>query len=346
MTVLKAQREVANLIPFIRDLSPALRRAYVLSFSPALYIRESRHMKGLYRLTIDDVLENRNFPDRIARGSYPADLQPLTWDGVGIVLGKPANYSIPLRSLLPPNIVNLMVVGRSASYTSLAFTSARTIPVEIVVGESAGIAAAVAKLNKVSLHQLAATPALCEKIQSYLRFRGHTIDDGTAYKAYNPKDEIYVKAKFLRSIAVYAVGYENSMGLDIPLGEQFLAKLLHYFTQRVCYENALKIFTIPAHDGKGSGVLSQENALRMMTQNWNSLCDHLKLPGSAVPESMSWEEAARRDFVPQRLKSGGVFRSALTRGEACLILYHQYRNLRLLTHRPTDDIEAAEAMLK
>ena len=64
-----------------------------------LYVRETRHIQGEYRLTITDVLENRDHWDRIAHGSYPVDIQPTAPDNLGNVIGKPAIYSIPFAVL-------------------------------------------------------------------------------------------------------------------------------------------------------------------------------------------------------------------------------------------------------
>ena len=78
--------------------------------------------------------KNRDHWDRIAHGSYPVDIQPTAPDNLGNVIGKPAIYSIPFRCLVPLQVENLLVVGRSASYDSLPHGSARVIPVGMATG--------------------------------------------------------------------------------------------------------------------------------------------------------------------------------------------------------------------
>lgn len=98
-------------------------------------MRESRHIIGEYQLTIDDVLENRDCWDKIAIGSYPVDVQPTAQQTYGTVVGNPDRYAIPYRSIVPLEVENLLVVGRSASYKSLAAGSARVIPIGMAEGE-------------------------------------------------------------------------------------------------------------------------------------------------------------------------------------------------------------------
>ena len=116
----KAQEELKLIIPFMNKHVPGFKDAILTTVAPELYIRETRHMKGLYRLTIDDVLENRDFDDRIGFGSYPVDIQSFSPTEPGYIVGNPKQYAVPFRSIVPPNLPNLLVVGRSASFDSLA----------------------------------------------------------------------------------------------------------------------------------------------------------------------------------------------------------------------------------
>lgn len=67
---------------------------------------------------------------------------------VGIILGNPDRYGVPFRCLVPVDIDGMLVVGRSASYTSLAAGSARVIPLGMAEGDAAGVAAAYGINNK------------------------------------------------------------------------------------------------------------------------------------------------------------------------------------------------------
>jgi hypothetical protein len=114
--------------------------------APQLYVRESRHLLATYILTLGDIITSRQFPDEIAVAAYPVDLQAVSPEERERTLFAPVTgYGIPLRSLIPARgPANLMVVGRSAGYTSEAHGSARVVPVGMCEGEAAGITVAYA----------------------------------------------------------------------------------------------------------------------------------------------------------------------------------------------------------
>lgn len=128
-------------------------------FPPVLYVREARRMEGAYFLTEKDILEEVDKPDSIGIGSFPVDSHDCqriaTPDGFineGTIfpkhmktrrIGRP--YQMPYRAITPKagECSNLLVpVCLSASH--VAFSSVRVEPAWIVLGQSAGIAAAVA----------------------------------------------------------------------------------------------------------------------------------------------------------------------------------------------------------
>lgn len=106
----------------------------------AFYFRENRHFSGLYRLDVNEVLENKYFDDTVAMGSYPVQSGKFADRGVYLA-GEPVQYGIPLGCLVPPEPGNLMMVGAKASYSSLASTSAGALGVGIAEGEASGVTA-------------------------------------------------------------------------------------------------------------------------------------------------------------------------------------------------------------
>jgi hypothetical protein len=169
----RAEHELPSIIEYMHRL-PGFENAELVSTAPELYIRETRHMKGLYRLSILDVLENHDFEDRIAFGAYPVDIQKSDRRRADQVVGKPRHYAIPFRSIVAPTVSNLLVASRSASYDSLAHGSARTIPTGMAVAEAAGVAAAYANVHHVSFPDMASDPGFyhVHRIQKILN-RNH-----------------------------------------------------------------------------------------------------------------------------------------------------------------------------
>ena len=111
-----------------------------------LGIRESRRVTGDFRLSHDDLLRKRKFPDAIARCNYPVDIHSPT--GGGTTYTTPADYSdyyeIPYRCLLPRGCDNLLTAGRIISSDHVVNSSLRIMPVACSTGQGAGAGAVLA----------------------------------------------------------------------------------------------------------------------------------------------------------------------------------------------------------
>ncbi len=120
-----------------------------------LYIRMARRMRGRYVMTQADLALQTEIPDSIGLGYYNVDIYPcrmvvledgrLATEGETWELLSPGPYPISYRSLTPneEECSNLLVsVCISASHVACA--SIRMEPTFMIMGESAGIAAALA----------------------------------------------------------------------------------------------------------------------------------------------------------------------------------------------------------
>jgi hypothetical protein len=138
-------------------------------WSPQLYVREGRRMDGRYTLTQKDVLEDPKKDDAIAVSSFPIDSHDCRRialpDGVineGTIMpvripGRRHGYAyhVPYRAITPSasECTNLLVpVALSA--THVAYSSIRVEPTWMTIGQSAGIAAALAAKAGVSVQAL------------------------------------------------------------------------------------------------------------------------------------------------------------------------------------------------
>ncbi|MBD3185780.1 FAD-dependent oxidoreductase, partial [Candidatus Bathyarchaeota archaeon] len=112
--------------------------------SPIIGIREGARIKGEYILTVDDCRRGRSFPDGIAVGHYPLDAHDPTDDKRTYILERSElrvpPYDIPLRSLIPAGMKNLMVAGRNLSADQLALSSARVMTTCCAMGQAAATA--------------------------------------------------------------------------------------------------------------------------------------------------------------------------------------------------------------
>ncbi|MCF8012308.1 MAG: FAD-dependent oxidoreductase [Clostridiales bacterium] len=221
-----AARELPHIVDFISREVPGLKGAKLAGKAPELYIRESRHIAGEYRLTINDVLENRDFYDRAAFGSYPVDIQAAGPSSKGYVLGDPTQYAVPFRSLIPEKVNNLLVVGRSASYSALAAGSARTIPVGMAAGQFAGAAAALAMEKDKSFRELAESCSQMQQLQERLNNQGMELKPADIEPPKVTGHWAYPGLKFMRRLGLASGGYNNDYKLDSEMSEQRFMKLL------------------------------------------------------------------------------------------------------------------------
>ena len=216
--IARGQEELAYIVPYLRENCVGFENAELVSTAEQLYVRESRHIIGKYQLTIDDVLENRDCADKIAIGGYPVDVQPTATQTYGTVIGNPDRYAISYGCLVPEKIENLLVVGRSASYKSLAAGSARVIPLGMACGEAAGVAAAYAVNNDIAPSAIYGDEQAIAAIQKTLRAQGAYLED------FDLPEEVmshwaYSGVKTLRSLGLLDGGYNNDYGLDNELGK-------------------------------------------------------------------------------------------------------------------------------
>ena len=125
-------------------------------FPPQLYVREARRMKGAYLVTQADCRDHPDKPDSIGLASYPVDSHHV--QRLVLADGRIANegnfnnqswgifiHEVPYRAITPrrDDCGNLLVpVCLSASHVSYA--SIRMEPVFLILGQSAGTAAAMA----------------------------------------------------------------------------------------------------------------------------------------------------------------------------------------------------------
>jgi len=208
-----AKAELPYVVKHMQELYPEFAGLEWDAVAPELYIRETRHMQGEYRLTMIDVLENRDQWDRIAFGSYPVDIQRISPTDNGAVMSHPLKYAIPFRSIVPLKVDNLLVVGRSGSFDTLPHGSARVIPVGMATGQAAGAAAKLAMDKNVSFRELSASKEHIATLQDMLNKQGMEL------KPYQPKPEFYMEQKAYEglktvvSMGLVIGGYDNK-GFD------------------------------------------------------------------------------------------------------------------------------------
>lgn len=147
---IEGRRQVQELVTFLKKEIPGFEDSYLQTTAPQIGVRESRRVMGEHVLTAEELLAACKFDDVIARGSYPVDIHNPTGEGTIIQRLKEGEwYDIPLRSLIPLKVQNLLVGGRPISANHEAHSAIRVQPIAIAIGQAAGAAAGLCALNNV-----------------------------------------------------------------------------------------------------------------------------------------------------------------------------------------------------
>ena len=237
----RAKAELENIIPYLQDEFWGFSDCQLVGTADDLYVRESRHITCEYNLTIDDVLENRWQDDAICVTAYPVDVQPTKTQTYGTVVGYPDQYAIGYKSLVPQDVDGLLVVGRSAGYTSLAAGSARIVPTGMACGEAAGVAVAVAKSLDKSPRDLVDNSAAISMIQDFLVDQGAKLDHTQTHE--DVMDHwAYPGVKVLRSLGVLDGGYDNNYYLDDAITMNRYQNMVNNAVKKAGFELSDKIY--------------------------------------------------------------------------------------------------------
>lgn len=209
----KGKKETEHILQFLRKEFQGFESAEIAEYPTELYVRETRHILAEYQLPMADLWQNRDHWDSIAIGGYPVDVQAQSINDLGFVISHPVQYGIPFRSLVPLEIDGLLVVGRSAGYSSLAAGSARIVATGMATGEAAGAAAALAIEQNVSFRELSKNKSLIEQLRNILKEQGAYLDHFQLDYPY--QDKWYNEAILtLMDYGFLVAGYQNTLPLD------------------------------------------------------------------------------------------------------------------------------------
>ncbi|MFW6157957.1 MAG: FAD-dependent oxidoreductase, partial [Planctomycetota bacterium] len=128
---IEGRRQADRLARWLVDEVPEFRGAYVESLAAHVGVRETRRIRGRYRMTRDDVIDGARFDDGIARSGYFIDIHapsgPTDPHAVPDASGGGAStkegfrpkryYEVPFRCLQPATCENLLVACRAISTT-------------------------------------------------------------------------------------------------------------------------------------------------------------------------------------------------------------------------------------
>ncbi|SFK68895.1 FAD dependent oxidoreductase [Paenibacillus sp. 1_12] len=244
-----AKDELPHVLAYLKQQYPEFEGVELAGIAPELYVRESRHMQGEYRLSIIDLLENRDQWDRIAFGGYPVDIQRTSPKDNGAVVIDPDKYAVPYRSIVPLKVDGLLVVGRAASYDTLPHGSARVVPVGMAEGEAAGASVKIAIEQNMSFRQLSASKESIAKLHAMLNNQGMDLKPFSIQPAPYMQHKSYEGLKTAISLGLSSGGYKNDFSLDVASNQKRMVNMLE----------GMRKFKPSAMSGSPSTVIAKVN---------------------------------------------------------------------------------------
>lgn len=169
---MEARRQVLESYRVLLEETPGFENARLTQVASVLGVRESRHIEGKYKITVEDISGGTKFDDRICAYAFGMDVHPRTPEMSGNFKIEIADvYYIPYRSMLPLGCDNLLVAGKTISCQSQAAGGLRVMPCAMSIGQAAGAAAALAVRDNI----LPEAVDIAE-LQSILRGHGAILD--------------------------------------------------------------------------------------------------------------------------------------------------------------------------
>jgi glycine/D-amino acid oxidase-like deaminating enzyme len=129
----EGRERIATALAFLRAEMPGFKAAYLLETAPQVGVRQTRLLDGMVTVTREDVESGRACDDCI---------------------GRSRTLRIPYRALLPRRVDGLLAAGRCYSATPEAQRLTREVAPCLVMGQAAGVAAALAVETGVEPRQV------------------------------------------------------------------------------------------------------------------------------------------------------------------------------------------------
>ena len=149
---LDGRAQADGIIAFLREQYPAAFgnvRVRAYGFPGR---RQTRWINGVHQLTVDEVRSGIRFDDSVARTAWPIELHDRPEGYVWEMFDAGHVHYVPLRSMTPPDVDNLVAAGRCVDGDAAALSSVRVMGPCAAMG--AGAAHALDIAGKLSVHDI------------------------------------------------------------------------------------------------------------------------------------------------------------------------------------------------
>ena len=142
-TEMNTRNTMRDVLAYLQEACPiAFRNSFLYDIAPQLGTRGSHRLNGEYVMSVNDFAFATKHEDTIA------------WHSTICMVNDCGPVEIPYRAILPKSVENLLAPGRHFSADNIAIDWLNLIPQCIGTGQAAGVAAAVATADGVSVRDV------------------------------------------------------------------------------------------------------------------------------------------------------------------------------------------------
>ena len=91
------RRQVQSIVKFLQENVDGFEKAVLANIATRVGVRETRKIRGRHVLTLENILEDRQFPDSVALGCGPVDVHDPNGSGISLMMPE-RPWQIPMRS--------------------------------------------------------------------------------------------------------------------------------------------------------------------------------------------------------------------------------------------------------
>ena len=146
------RRQVQEYARFFREHIPGCEHSFINDCSPEVGVRQTRSIRGIARLTNDDVAHARKRSDGICRCPWPIELHAGETPYLFWLIND--YYEVPYGSLVPETGEHLLVAGRNLCAEHQALASCRVTAQCFEYGHAAALAADLSIRRDLPLREL------------------------------------------------------------------------------------------------------------------------------------------------------------------------------------------------
>ena len=142
-TEMNTRNTMRDVLAYLQEACPiAFRNSFIYDIAPQLGTRGSHRLNGEYVMSVNDFAFATQHDDTIA------------WHSTICMVNDCGPVEIPYRAILPKTVENLLAPGRHFSADNVAIDWLNLIPQCVGTGQAAGVAAAVAIADGVSVRDV------------------------------------------------------------------------------------------------------------------------------------------------------------------------------------------------